>query len=55
MRLIIEEDYDKLSKWSAKYVRNSIRKFNPGPDKYFTLGLPTGSTPLGKLNWSPTV
>ncbi len=42
MRLIILKDYDRTSEWAAKYVRNAIKKFNPGPDKYFVLGLPTG-------------
>ena len=44
MRLVILEDYDNASEWAAKYVRNTILKFNPGPDKYFVLGLPTGSS-----------
>uniref|UniRef100_A0A3Q3W1M5 Glucosamine-6-phosphate isomerase n=1 Tax=Mola mola TaxID=94237 RepID=A0A3Q3W1M5_MOLML len=47
MKLIILSDYDKASEWAAKYVRNRILLFNPGPDRYFTLGLPTGGTPLG--------
>ncbi|XP_002154646.2 glucosamine-6-phosphate isomerase 1 [Hydra vulgaris] len=47
MRLVINENYDEVSLWAAKYVRNKIKAFNPGPDKYFVLGLPTGSTPLG--------
>jgi len=42
MKLIILNDYDQVSEWAAKYIRNRIRKFNPGPDRYFTLGLPTG-------------
>ena len=42
MRLVIVDNYDKVSEWAAKYVRNSILKFNPGPDHYFVLGLPTG-------------
>lgn len=42
MRLVILDNYDKASEWAAKYVRNSIRKFEPGPGKYFVLGLPTG-------------
>ena len=42
MRLVILDDYDKASEWAAKYVRNSILKFNPGPDRLFVLGLPTG-------------
>ncbi|KAF5904897.1 glucosamine-6-phosphate isomerase 1, partial [Clarias magur] len=47
MKLIILRDYDEASEWAAKYIRNRIIRFNPGPDRYFTLGLPTGSTPLG--------
>ena len=47
MRLIILDNYDLVSNWSAKYIRNRILEYNPGPDKYFVLGLPTGSTPLG--------
>ncbi|CAI9581879.1 unnamed protein product [Staurois parvus] len=47
MRLVILDDYSLASEWAAKYICNRIIQFNPGPDKYFTLGLPTGSTPLG--------
>ncbi|KAJ6667954.1 hypothetical protein lerEdw1_016275 [Lerista edwardsae] len=47
MKLIILENYAQASEWAAKYIRNRIIQFNPGPNKYFTLGLPTGSTPLG--------
>ncbi|MBN3311871.1 GNPI2 isomerase, partial [Atractosteus spatula] len=47
MRLVILEDYALASEWAAKYIRNRIIQFKPNPDKYFTLGLPTGSTPLG--------
>lgn len=47
MRLVILDDYDKASEWAAKYIKKRIHDFGPGPDKYFTLGLPTGSTPLG--------
>ncbi|XP_062942104.1 glucosamine-6-phosphate isomerase 1 isoform X3 [Cynocephalus volans] len=47
MKLIILDHYFQASEWAAKYIRNRIIQFNPGPDKYFTLGLPTGSTPLG--------
>ncbi|XP_056626147.1 glucosamine-6-phosphate isomerase 1 [Triplophysa dalaica] len=47
MKLIILNEYDQVSEWGAKYIRNRIKKFNPGPDRFFTLGLPTGSTPLG--------
>ncbi len=47
MKLIILDDYQKVSEWTAKYIRKRINAFKPGPDRYFTLGLPTGSTPLG--------
>uniref|UniRef100_A0A1Q3FD50 Glucosamine-6-phosphate isomerase n=1 Tax=Culex tarsalis TaxID=7177 RepID=A0A1Q3FD50_CULTA len=47
MRLIILDTSDYVGEWSAKYVMKRINDFKPGPDKYFTLGLPTGSTPLG--------
>ncbi|KAG9328141.1 hypothetical protein JZ751_016250 [Albula glossodonta] len=47
MRLVILEDYDLASEWAAKYIRNRIIQFKPSAERYFTLGLPTGSTPLG--------
>jgi glucosamine-6-phosphate deaminase len=47
MKLIILETAGKVAEWSAKYVVKRINDFNPGPDRYFVLGLPTGSTPLG--------
>ncbi|XP_055299636.1 glucosamine-6-phosphate isomerase isoform X1 [Sitodiplosis mosellana] len=47
MRLVILDSSDRVGEWAAKYVLKRIRDFNPGPDKYFVLGLPTGSTPLG--------
>ena len=43
MRLVILDTYDAASEWAAKYVRNTIHKFNPGPERYFVLGLPTGT------------
>jgi glucosamine-6-phosphate deaminase len=47
MRLIIESDYEHLSKWAAKYVINKINAFQPTVTHPFVLGLPTGSSPLG--------
>ena len=47
MRLIIEPDYDKLSKWAADYVIERIHKAAPTAEKPFVLGLPTGSSPIG--------
>lgn len=47
MRLIILENSNKVAEWAAKYVMKRINEFKPGPNKYFVLGLPTGSTPSG--------
>ncbi len=47
MRLIIENDYQKMSKWAAEHVIKRINEFNPTPEKPFVLGLPTGSSPEG--------
>ncbi|CAL8087968.1 unnamed protein product [Calicophoron daubneyi] len=47
MRLLILEDPEEVADWVAKYVKKRITDFAPSEDRYFTLGLPTGSTPLG--------
>lgn len=47
MRVIIQSNYDLVSKWVASYVARKIRDFQPTPEKPFVLGLPTGSSPLG--------
>ena len=47
MRVIIETDYESMSKWAANYVTNRIKEANPTPEKPFKLGCPTGSSPLG--------
>lgn len=47
MRLIIQPDYQTISKWTANYVATKINKVQPTPGKPFVLGLPTGSSPLG--------
>ncbi len=47
MRLIILDDYDAMSKWTANYVAQKINQFNPTATKPFVLGLPTGSSPIG--------
>jgi glucosamine-6-phosphate deaminase len=47
MRVIIQSEYDLVSKWVASYVVRKIRDFKPTQDKPFVLGLPTGSSPLG--------
>ena len=47
MRLIIEQDYDRLSQWAANHVVERINQFKPTADHPFVLGLPTGSSPEG--------
>jgi len=47
MRLIIQKDYDALSKWTAHYIAKKIIDFKPTNQKPFVLGLPTGSSPVG--------
>ena len=47
MRLIIEPDYENVSKWAAAYVAARINEANPTEEKPFVLGCPTGSSPLG--------
>ena len=50
MRVIIQNDYQKMSQWAANHVITCINKFNPTPDHKFVLGLPTGSSPVGMYN-----
>lgn len=47
MRVIIEPNYDAMSKWAADYVANRIIESKPTAEKPFVLGCPTGSSPLG--------
>ena len=47
MRLIIQPDYQSVSKWAAHYVAAKIKAAHPTPEKPFVLGCPTGSSPLG--------
>ncbi|MGI6432984.1 MAG: glucosamine-6-phosphate deaminase [Sphaerochaetaceae bacterium] len=47
MRLIIENDYESMSEWAARYVGRAIRAHRPTSSDPFVLGLPTGSTPIG--------
>ncbi|MFA5444266.1 MAG: glucosamine-6-phosphate deaminase [Bacteroidales bacterium] len=47
MRVIIQENYDRLSAWAANYIVRKIKAFDPSPERPFVLGLPTGSSPLG--------
>ena len=45
MRVIIQDNYDKMSKWAAEHIAAAIRKHKG--DRPFVLGLPTGSSPIG--------
>lgn len=47
MRILINDNYLQLSKWTAHYIAKRINEFNPTPEKPFVLGLPTGSSPIG--------
>lgn len=47
MRLVIESDYQSLSRWAAEYVAAKINAANPTAEHPFVLGCPTGSSPLG--------
>ena len=47
MRVIIEKNYDELSRWAARHVVETIKAFHPTAEKPFVLGLPTGSSPMG--------
>ncbi len=47
MRLIIQPNYELVSKWAANYVASKILGFRPTSFKPFVLGLPTGYSPIG--------
>ena len=47
MRVIIEPNYNELSRWAAEYVAAKINAAKPTAEKPFKLGCPTGSSPLG--------
>ena len=45
MRVVIQDNYDKMCKWAADYIAAKIN--NHKEDRPFILGLPTGSSPIG--------
>lgn len=55
MRVIIQKDYEGVSKWTAAYIAKKIIDFKPLEKSFvltagkrpFVLGLPTGSSPIG--------
>jgi glucosamine-6-phosphate deaminase len=47
MRLIIQDNHELASIWTANYISRKINLAQPTAEKPFVLGLPTGSSPLG--------
>jgi len=47
MRVIIQPNYDLVSKWVAAYVAKTITEYQPTAENNLVLGLPTGSSPVG--------
>ena len=47
MRLIIQPDFQAISKWAAAYIVSKINDFSPSTSRPYVLGLPTGAAPLG--------
>ena len=47
MRLIINSDYDKCSRWAADYVAYKIKVSRPTQEKPFVMAIPAGSSPVG--------
>ena len=45
MRVVIQENYDKMCKWAADYIAAKIKVHKD--ERPFVLGLPTGSSPIG--------
>ncbi len=45
MKVIIQENYEKMSEWAANHIIDAINAHKG--DRPFVLGLPTGSSPLG--------
>ena len=45
MRVVIQENYEKMCRWAASHIAARINAH--AEDRPFVLGLPTGSSPLG--------
>ncbi len=50
MRVILQPDYEQVSKWVANYIAARILALRPTAKDPFVLGLPTGSSPVGAYN-----
>lgn len=47
MKLVILENYEEISRWTAKYIAKKINDFKLSEENPYVLGLPTGSSPIG--------
>ena len=45
MRVVIQDNYEKMCQWAANYIAAKINAHKE--DRPFVLGLPTGSSPIG--------
>ena len=45
MRVVIQDNYEKMCKWAADYIADKINHHQES--RPFVLGLPTGSSPIG--------
>ena len=45
MRVVIQDNYDKMCEWAANYIADKINSHKK--ERPFVLGLPTGSSPIG--------
>jgi glucosamine-6-phosphate deaminase len=50
MRVIIQPDYERVSRWVANYAAAEILAAHSAAKGPFVLGLPTGSSPVGAYN-----
>jgi glucosamine-6-phosphate deaminase len=46
MRVIIQPNEQRVSRWVAAYITRRLREFAPTAERHFVLGLPTGSSPV---------
>ena len=50
MRVVIQDNYEKMCKWAADYIAAKINAHKE--DRPFVLGLPTGSSPRNRFVFS---
>lgn len=48
MRVVIQKNYENMSKWAAQHIADAINAHKDA--RPFILGLPTGSSPIGVYN-----